>query len=260
MSEKPKLAVFKFASCDGCQVSILNLDEALLALSDRVEIAFFLEATSHVEPGPYDVALVEGSITTPADAERIRRVREEARLLVTIGACATSGGIQALRNVADVEGWKRQVYPRPEWIETLATSTPIADHVKVDDEIHGCPVDKGQVLRVLLRALLGTSSDLPGASVCLECKRAGHACVVVTKGLPCLGPVTRAGCGALCPGVGRDCYGCFGPSDDPNVDALSEQMLRQGLSRRDAALRLRAITGWRPALREAADRLEGRRG
>ncbi len=260
MSEKPKLAVFKFASCDGCQVSILNLDEALLALSDRVEIAFFLEATSHVEPGPYDVALVEGSITTPADAERIRRVREEARLLVTIGACATSGGIQALRNVADVEGWKRQVYPRPEWIETLATSTPIADHVKVDDEIHGCPVDKGQVLRVLLRALLGTSSDLPGASVCLECKRAGHACVVVTKGLPCLGPVTRAGCGALCPGMGRDCYGCFGPSDDPNVDALSEQMLRQGLSRRDAALRLRAITGWRPALREAADRLEGRRG
>ncbi len=260
MSEKPKLAVFKFASCDGCQVSILNLDEALLALSDRVEIAFFLEATSHVEPGPYDVALVEGSITTPADAERIRRVREEARLLVTIGACATSGGIQALRNVADVEGWKRQVYPRPEWIETLATSTPIADHVKVDDEIHGCPVDKGQVLRVLLRALLGASSDLPGASVCLECKRAGHACVVVTRGAPCLGPVTRAGCGALCPGVGRDCYGCFGPSDDPNVDALSEQMLRQGLSRRDAALRLRAITGWRPALREAADRLEGRRG
>ncbi len=260
MSARPKLAVFKFASCDGCQVSILNLDEALLALSERVEIAYFLEATTHVDPGPYDVALVEGSITTPADAERIRQVRERSRVLVTIGACATSGGIQALRNVADVEAWKRQIYPSPEWVEALATSTPIADHVKVDDEIHGCPVNEGQVLRVLLRALIGTTSDLPGASVCLECKRAGHACVVVTKGLPCLGPVTRAGCGALCPRLGRDCYGCFGPSDDPNVDSLAEQLQRLGVSRRDAALRLRSITGWRPAFREAADRLEGRRG
>ncbi len=162
--------------------------------------------------------------------------------------------------MADVDAWKQQVYPNPAWIETLATSTPIADHVHVDDEIPGCPVDKGQVLRVVLRALLGASADLPGASVCLECKRAGHACVVVTKGAPCLGPVTRAGCGALCPSVGRDCYGCFGPADDANVAALSDQLLRQGVSRRDAALRLRAITGWSPAFRAAADRLEGRRG
>ncbi|MGH0034048.1 MAG: oxidoreductase [Myxococcota bacterium] len=258
MTDRPKLAVFKFASCDGCQVSILNLDEELLALADRVEIAFFLEATSHVDPGPYDVALVEGSITTPGDARRIVQVRENAKTLVTIGACATSGGIQALRNLGDGARWKRQVYPHPEWLDALDTSTPISDHVKVDAEIQGCPVDKAQVLRVLLRALLGAAPDLPGASVCLECKRAGHACVVVTRGAPCLGPVTRAGCGALCPSLGRDCYGCFGPSDTPNVDALVDLLMGQGLSRRSVALRLRGMTGWRPEFRRAADRLENR--
>ena len=260
MSARPRLAVFKFASCDGCQVSILNLDEALLALSERVDIAFFPEATSRSEPGPYDVALVEGSITTRADIERIRAVREQSRTLITIGACATSGGIQALRNLADIEDWKRQVYPHPEWIDTLDTSTPIAEHVRVDAAIHGCPVDKGQVLRVLLRALLGAAPDLSGASVCMECKRAGHACVVVTRAMPCLGPVTRAGCGAICPGMGRDCYACFGPSDDPNGEALVSQLMQLGLSRRDVALRLRGVAGWRPEFRKLADRLEGRDG
>lgn len=219
-----------------------------------------MEATSHVDPGPYDVALVEGSITTPSDADRIQQVRERSRTLIAIGACATSGGIQALRNVSDIEIWKQQVYPRPEWVEALATSTPIADHVRVDTEIQGCPVNKAQVLRVLLRALLGASSDLPTASVCMECKRAGHPCVMVTKGAPCMGPVTRAGCGALCPSLGRDCYACFGPSDDPNAAALVDQLIRLGLSRRDAALRLRGVAGWRPEFRELADRLEGRRG
>lgn len=258
MTDRPKLAVFKFTSCDGCQVSLLNLDEEFLMLSDRVEVAFFLEATSRVDAGPYDVALVEGSISTPADVERIQRVREQSRTLITIGACATSGGIQALRNVADVEAWKQQIYPRPDWIAALATSTPIADHVRVDAEIQGCPVNKEQVLRVVLRALLGATSDLPGASVCMECKRAGHPCVVVTKGAPCLGPVTRAGCGALCPSLGRDCYACFGPSDDPNVEALADHLIRSGSSRRDVALRLRGVAGWRKEFRKLADRLEGR--
>jgi len=258
VSGRPKLAVFKFASCDGCQVSILNLDEEFLALSERVEIAFFLEATSHVDPGPYDVALVEGSITTPSDAERIVRIREQALTLITIGACATSGGIQALRNGADAELWKRQVYPHPEWVEALATSTPISEHVRVDAEIQGCPVNKSQVLRVLVRALLGATSDLPSGSVCMECKRAGHPCVIVTKAAPCMGPVTRAGCGALCPSLGRDCYACFGPSDATNVEALADQLMRAGLSRRDMALRLRGVAGWRREFRELADRLEAR--
>ena len=258
---RPRLGVFKFASCDGCQLSILNLEEELLPLLERVELVQFLEASSRVDAeGRLDVALVEGSITTAHDAERIRRVRERSARLVTIGACATSGGIQALRNRADVEEWKAAVYPHPEWIETLATSTPIADHVKVDAEIQGCPVNKEQVLRVLLRLLLGSEPDLPSASVCLECKRRGNPCVLVAKGVPCLGPVTRAGCGAICPSLGRDCYGCFGPAADPNPASLMRQLEAGGLSRADAVRRLRHVNGWRREFRELADVLEGREG
>jgi coenzyme F420-reducing hydrogenase gamma subunit len=254
--ERPRLAVHKLASCDGCQVAILNLEQRLLELADRFEVAFFLEATSRAQSGPYDVALVEGSVTTPSDLERIHRIREHSRTLVTIGACATSGGIQALRNQAEVESWKQQIYPHPEWIEVLATSTPVSDHVHVDAQIEGCPVNAEQVLRVLTRALLGARSDLPGASVCLECKRRGNVCVVVARGLPCLGPVTRGGCGALCPSLGRDCYACFGPSEDPNVDSLARHLRAAGLSARDVARRLRGVAGWRPELREAALRIE----
>lgn len=256
---RPKLAVFKFASCDGCQLSILNLEDELLALAEKVEVANFLEASSRVDAeGPWDVTLVEGSITTAHDAERIRGIRARSGTLITIGACATSGGIQALRNRADVEAWKAQVYPHPEWVDALARSTPIAEHVKVDAEIQGCPVNPQQVLRVLVRALLGTSPDLPVASVCLECKRRGHPCVLVTRGVPCLGPVTRAGCGAICPFLGRDCYGCFGPAVDPNPASLVRHFEAAGLPRTDAVRRLRHINGWRPELRALADALEGR--
>lgn len=258
MSERrPRLAVFKLASCDGCQLQLLNLDHDLLLLAERFEIAQFLEASSEMREGPYDVALVEGSVSTPHDAERIRSIRASARVLIAIGACATSGGIQHLRNLADADALKAQVYPRPEWIETLATSTPIADHVRVDYALQGCPIDKGQLLRVLTRSLLGATPDLPGASVCLECKRRGIVCVMVSRGVPCLGPITRAGCGALCPSLGRDCYACFGPADDPNPDALARQLLALGLPRHDVARRLRGINGWRPAFRAAAERLVG---
>ena len=253
---RPTLAVFKFASCDGCQLQILNLEDELLALAERIEIATFLEATSRVAEGPWDVVLVEGSITTARDVERIRQIRERARTLIAIGACATSGGIQALRNAADLGAWKAQIYPHPDWVDALATSTPISAHVRVDSEIQGCPVDKAQLLRVLVRALLGTQPDLPVASVCLECKRRGAVCVMVSRGIPCLGPVTRAGCGAICPALGRDCYGCFGPAADPNPSSLVRQFEGAGLSRADAVRRLRHINGWRREFRELADRLE----
>ena len=257
MSEnRPRLAVFKFASCDGCQVSLFNLDEALLDLAERFDVAFFLEASSRAAEGPYDVALVEGSICTHADVERIHRVRESADTLVTIGACATSGGIQHLRNVADVEDWKSRVYPHPEWIDALPTSTPVSEHVRVDHEIQGCPVSSQQVLRVLSGLLLGATPDLPGESVCIECKRRGLVCVLVTRGVPCMGPVTRAGCGALCPAQGRDCYGCFGPSEGANGEALAQEFQRNGLSPRDVARRFRGINGQRAEFRRVAEGLE----
>jgi coenzyme F420-reducing hydrogenase gamma subunit len=253
---RPRLAVFKFASCDGCQVSLLNLEDELLELAERFHVAHFLEASSRVEEGPWDVALVEGSITTPHDARRIREIRAQARALITIGACATAGGIQHLRNLADADAWKAQVYPQPEWLDVLATSTPISEHVSVDYEIHGCPIDKQQALRVLTRFLLGAGPDLPAGSVCLECKRRGNVCVIVARGLPCMGPVTRTGCGALCPAHGRDCYACFGPSDDPNAASLARRFRDLGLSTRDTARRFRGVAGWRPEFRGAADALE----
>ena len=229
MPEPPTLAVWKFASCDGCQLTLLDCEDELLTLTERVRIAHFLEASSAVEPGPYALSLVEGSITTPDDAERIRWVREQSEVLVTIGACATSGGVQALRNLADVEEYRSVVYARPDYVATLATSTAIADHVRVDFELRGCPIDKRQLLEVISAFLAGRRPDIPDTSVCTECKRRGLTCVMVADGTPCLGPVTHAGCGALCPAVGRGCYGCFGPMTGANLPALIGRLHELGM-------------------------------
>lgn len=226
---RPKLAVWKFSSCDGCQLSLLDCEDELLAVAGSVEIAYFLEATRNEVAGPYDLSLVEGSVTTPHDVERIQEVRRQSKALVTIGACATAGGIQALRNFADVKEFTSVVYAHPEFISTLATSTPIADHVKVDFELRGCPIDKKQLVEVLSAFLIGRKPVTPAHSVCVECKLKGNVCVMVAHGTPCLGPVTHAGCNALCPSHDRGCYGCFGPMETPNAPALSRQMSTLGM-------------------------------
>jgi sulfhydrogenase subunit delta len=230
MTEAPTLAVWKFASCDGCQLTLLDCEDELLTLAGEVRIAHFLEASSQILPGPYDVSLVEGSITTPGDVERIRQVREQSTVLVTIGACATAGGIQALRNFGDIDEFRAAVYANPQYIDTLATSTPIAAHVPVDFELRGCPIDTHQQLEVISAFLVGRKPDEPDTSVCTECKRRGLTCVMVADGTPCLGPVTHAGCGALCPAVGRGCYGCFGPMTGANLPALIGQLHACGMS------------------------------
>ena len=217
----PSLAVWKFASCDGCQLTLLDCEDELLAVADEIEIAYFLEASSATVEGPYDVSLVEGSITTPHDVERIRQVRRESRFLVTIGACATAGGIQALRNFGDVEELMRIVYATPSFLSTLETSTPIADHVPVDFELRGCPIAKVQLIEVLGALLHGRRPNIPRYSVCQECKERGTVCVMAARGEPCLGPATQAGCGAICPAYAGGCYGCFGPKEQANPAALS---------------------------------------
>jgi sulfhydrogenase subunit delta len=234
---RPTLAVWKFASCDGCQLSLLDCEDELLAIAERVDIARFTEVTSRSEPGPYDLSLVEGSITTQRDVERIREVRATSRTLVSIGACATAGGIQALRNLRDVPQMVAAVYPRPDLIEMLHTSTPIAAHVKVDLELRGCPVDKRQLLEVIGAFVNGRKPNLPAHSTCLECKRSGAICVMVARGEPCLGPVTHTGCGALCPRHARGCYGCFGPGDAPRTQPLAARLLQDG-RRPDEVVRL----------------------
>jgi sulfhydrogenase subunit delta len=226
----PTLAVWKFASCDGCQLTLLDCEDELLTIAEQVQISTFLEASSAVVGGPYDVSLVEGSITTPADARRIKEIREQSKVLVTIGACATAGGVQALRNLADVEEFASVVYARPEYIATLPTSTPASAHVTVDYQLQGCPIDRRQLLDTLAALLVGRKPRLPAKTVCTECKMRGVTCVVVAEGIPCLGPVTHAGCGALCPSYHRGCYGCFGPAATPNSAALIPLLRRDGMS------------------------------
>jgi sulfhydrogenase subunit delta len=224
-----RVAVFKLASCDGCQLTLLDCEDELLGIAGAVDIVHFLEAGGPALEGPYDLAIVEGSVTTAHDAERIRQIRDQARVLIAIGACATSGGIQALRNAADVAEYMAAVYARPEYIQTLATSTPISDHVHVDLELRGCPIDRAQLLHVLSAYLLDRPPRLDSSPVCVECKRRGTTCVLVTSGEPCLGPVTHAGCGALCPAFGRGCFGCFGPADTVNVEALVNRLREMGI-------------------------------
>ncbi len=254
---RPKLAVWKFASCDGCQLSILDCEDELLALAGEVEVAHFLEASRATIAGPYDISLVEGSVTTADDAERIREVRRVSGRLITIGACATSGGIQALRNFADVGEFVSAVYATPSYISTLETSTAISDHVQVDYELQGCPVNKRQLLEVIGAFLAGRRPSIAPHSVCMECKRAGNVCVMVAHGTPCLGPVTHAGCGALCPAYDRGCYGCYGPMETPNTSSLAGWIgERLGSGSRELVHSFRTFNANSPAFRAESEAQE----
>src|SRR5438034_2021418 len=244
--QKPKLAVWKFSACDGCQLSLLDCEDELLAVAGQVDIANFPEASRAVVKGPYDLSLVEGSITTPHDEERIHHVRRVSKYLVTIGACATAGGIQALRNFKDVKEFISIVYATPRYIETLNKSTPIADHVYVDFELRGCPINKHQLVEVISAYLHGRKPNTPAHSVCLDCKRRGTVCVMVAQGTPCLGPVTQSGCGAICPSYDRGCYGCYGPAAQPNLVSLTGQFQADGMPRERVVQALRGFNGYAP--------------
>lgn len=252
--KRPRIAVWKFASCDGCQLSLLDCEDELLALAEAVEIAYFPEASRVMAPGPYDVSLVEGSITTPHDEERIHEVRRQSKVLITIGACATAGGIQALRNFADVKDYIAAVYASPQFISTLATSTPISAHVKVDFELRGCPINKAQLIEVVSAHLAGRVPTVSGQSVCVECKLRGNLCVMVAHGTPCLGPVTHAGCGAICPSFHRGCYGCFGPMERPNTESLAREWSKLGASEQDLHRAFRTFNAGADAFRKESDR------
>jgi sulfhydrogenase subunit delta len=250
---KPTLAVWKFASCDGCQLSLLDCEDELLAVAGAVQIANFVEASRAVAKGPYDLSLVEGSITTPHDAERIHAIRRASKFLVTIGACATAGGIQALRNFKDVREFTSIVYARPDYIETLNKSTPISDHVRVDFELRGCPINKRQLLEVVSAFLIGRKPNTPPHSVCVECKLRGTVCVMVAHATPCLGPVTQAGCGAICPAYDRGCYGCYGPKETPNTRSLAALWSSLDVNEEDLVRTFRGFNAFAEPFRRESD-------
>ena len=250
---KPKLAVYKFSSCDGCQLSLLNLEDELLDLAAAVDISYFLEATRAVKSGPYDIGIVEGSITTPHEAERIKDVRAECKYLIALGTCATAGGVQALRNFASADEFAITVYPHPDYLHYLDKSTSIAENVPVDLVVWGCPPNKYMVMEVLAALLMNRRPNFPPSPVCLECKRHGTVCVVVARGIPCLGPIVHSGCGALCPANGRGCYGCFGPSSWSNYSSLVDSMTLLDRYPNETAKLLRGISAHAPVFTNAAD-------
>lgn len=252
-AKKPKVAVFKFASCDGCQLSLLDAEDELLVIAGAIEIANFPEASRRVLRGPYDIGLVEGSITTPHDVERIRHIRKECKTLITIGACATAGGIQALRNWKDVKEFTKLVYASPEHISTLDRSMPIGSYVHVDFELRGCPINKHQLVEVISAFLNKRKPVVPTHSVCVDCKLKGNVCVMVARDMPCLGPVTQVGCGALCPSFARGCYGCFGPMENPNAASLSKQFAECGVSNHQVMLMFRGFNAYAEAFRKESD-------
>ena len=257
VAPRPRLGIMKMASCDGCQLTLLDLEDHLLDVLGRFELVEFAEASDHRSSGPYDIVLVEGSVSTPEQAEEIVRIRRETPLLVSIGACATAGGIQALRNWADHDAYRAAVYPHPEYVESLATATPISDYVAVDAELRGCPIDPGQLLELLTALVVGRRPQLPDEAVCLECKRRGIVCVLVTGAGPCLGPVTHTGCGALCPAFARGCYGCFGPKERANATSLARWFGRDGRSDADTARLFSGFTAYAQPFRDVIDTLGG---
>lgn len=250
---KPTVAVFKFSSCDGCQLSLLNMEDELLDLAGAVDIAMFLEATRTARPGPYDIALVEGSVTTEHEAARIAEIRQETKTLIALGTCATAGGVQALRNFQNAGDLATTVYAHPEYLHYLPTSKPLSEYVKPDLQLWGCPVSKSQVLEVIVALLAGRKPNLPAHTVCMDCKRRGTSCVIVDSGTPCMGPVTQAGCGAICPALRRGCYACFGPANNTNPGSLASTLRSIERHQGETAQLFRGISGYAPAFSTAAD-------
>jgi coenzyme F420-reducing hydrogenase gamma subunit len=250
---RPTVAVWKFASCDGCQLTLLDCEDEFLTIVDAIDIAYFPEATRAERDGPYDLSIVEGSVTTAHDAERIHDIRAMSKVLITIGACATAGGIQALKNWADVDEFISIVYAHPEYISSLSASTPISDHVEVDFELRGCPISKSQLLDVIDAFVHGRRPNTPTYSVCVDCKLRGTTCVMIAHGTPCMGPITQTGCGALCPAFNRGCYGCFGPSESPNIGALRDAWHDIGVDDPQLVQALRTFNAYAPEFREASE-------
>ncbi|HIH98743.1 MAG TPA: NADH:ubiquinone oxidoreductase [Thermoplasmata archaeon] len=233
---KPRVAFFDFASCEGCQLQVINLEESILDLIEIVDVVSFREAMKE-HSDRYDIAFIEGSIARPMDEKRLKRIRSKANVLVALGACACIGGVNALRNQFTEEEVKKKVYGNARiggnpYFNVFPLKA-VDEVVKVDYYLHGCPIDRDEFAKVVTALALGKKPEIPNYPVCVECKAKGNVCVF-EEGKFCLGPVTRAGCSARCPSNGSGCEGCRGLLDDPNTDSELEVLQKYGLTLKDA--------------------------
>lgn len=242
---KPKIAFFDFACCEGCQLQVVNLEAEMLDVIGAVDIVQFREAMTE-KSDDYAIAFVEGSITREKDIPRLKKIREQAAVLVALGACATIGGVNCLKNFQPLDNVRKYVYgDKADWYETFA-ARPIDAVVPVDYYIHGCPIHKDEFVKVTKALLMGKKPEIPSYPVCVECKKAGNVCVF-ELGMNCLGPVTRAGCGAWCPSYREGCAGCRGLVPDPNTNAEKEVLQKYGLTVEQAIGQFRIFLGYSEA-------------
>lgn len=230
-SPKPRVAFFDFTDCEGCQLQIANMGDKLFDILEHIEIVNFREIAS--ESGEdYDIAFVEGSITTDNDIKRIKKIREKAKIIIALGSCASIGGINSIKNTESLDLAKKRVYgDKADLINTLRTM-PLHEVIKVDYTINGCPVYIPEVLTVVKSILLGKPYIVPNYPVCIECKMNENVCRY-EKDEECLGPMTRGGCNSWCINNGNKCYGCRGLLDKPEVSGQKDILIKYGINEDD---------------------------
>lgn len=225
---KPRVAIFDFGCCEGCQLQIVNLEEDILGLLGLVDVVTWREAMSE-QSDEFDIAIIEGSITREEEVPRLQWIRDHAKVLVALGACAHIGGVNCIKNRFDLEDVRRYVYGAHAESFDTAPTRPLDAVVKVDAAVPGCPINRQEFVEIVKALLLGKKPALPTYSVCVECKRKNNVCLF-DKGMVCLGPVTRAGCGAICPSFGNSCEGCRGLVPEPNLNSHGQVLAQYGLS------------------------------
>jgi coenzyme F420-reducing hydrogenase gamma subunit len=231
---RPRIAVFDFTDCEGCELQLTNKEETLVDFLKLVDVVNFREAST-AKSDDYDIAFIEGSVSRADEVKRLEHIRSHAKIVVAMGACAISGGVHKLKNAYNLDEANREVYgDKPQ--ETLPVRA-VKDVIKVDFEIPGCPVNKAEIERILQHLLLDLPYHYPAYPVCVECKRRFTTCMF-ERGALCLGSISKAGCNAPCPAGGLGCWGCRGPAADPNYDEFLSLARARGFSDREISERL----------------------
>jgi len=248
---KPRVAVYKFTGCAGCQMELLRLEDELLDIAEKIEFVYFMMAQNRDELECYDICFVEGSVSTPRELQEIKMIRAQTKTLIAFGDCAITGCVPSIKNWLPQSDVEKTVYKNTSPIRSIKING-IGEYVPVDLVLPGCPPHKNLILKAIESSLLGIKPDLRMHAVCMECKLRENVCILTSLGKLCMGPVTRAGCGAICPTYERECEGCYGPMSDANPSALSAEFRKLGISADDLMRKFRKYAGMSKEFRESS--------